>query len=276
MKTKKPLVSVVMPVFNAELFVARAIESIQQQTLKDYEFIIIDDASFDKTAMIVKQYAKKDPRIRFYRNKRNLQHARTLNICVKLAKTDYIARMDADDISLARRLETQFMFLQRNPRVAIVGNDILIIDLEGKIIGKRTYPPTSAQLKRIMFLYSPFAHPTVMFRKKIFQKLGGYDPKMAPCEDIELWFRLGKENEFASIQRILLKYRLYFSSVSHHSVQKTELLGFKIKLRAVKEYGYRPSRYDIFYNMLQFLTLWVMPNKMRIDLYNFLRGRKII
>jgi len=276
MKRGKVLVSVVMSVFNADKQVDRAIESILNQTLKNFEFIIVNDASRDKTSTIVRRYAKKDKRIRLINNDRNLKIAHSLNIGVSNAKADLIARMDADDISHPERLEMQYAFLKQHPNVAIVGTNISISDKNGNEIWKREYPTLSTELKKVMLRYAPFAHPTVMFLKKVFDEFGGYDPKMIPCEDIDFWFRIGTKYDFGNIPKSLLKYSLSVKSGSHYDIRKTELLGFKIKIKAISEYGYRLSLYDVVYNVLQFLSLWVMPANTRIRLYNALRSRGLI
>lgn len=276
MKKKVPLVSVVIPIHNAQKYLTQAIDSITSQTLKDFELILVNDASTDRTAQILNNYKKRDKRIRVVNNKNNLQMAKSLNLAINLAKSDLIARMDQDDISLPNRLKTQYEFMKENPKVAIVGNDIIIIDENGKTTGKRTYPTSSKDLKAILFRYSAFAHPTVMFRKSIFQEVGEYDSKRHPCEDIDLWFRLGKRYKFASIPDFLFKYRISLSSGSHQNLKKTEIIGLKIKIEAIKNYGYRPVFYDIIYNLLQFATLWLMPFDTRIRLYNTLRGRNLI
>lgn len=277
MKKDKPLVSVVMPVFNAERFAHKAIESILNQTLQDFEFIIINDASQDKTPAIIRSYIKKDKRIRLINNDHNLKIAHSLNIGISAAKADLIARMDADDVSHhPRRLETQYLFLKKHPKVAIIGTNISVVDKDGKEIWKREYRTGSKDLKKIMFLYSPFAHPTVMFRKKVFEEFGGYNPQMVPCEDIDFWFRIGTKYDFGNIPRIFLKYTLSTNHASHYNLRDIELLGFKIKINAIKKYGYRPSLYDILYNILEFLSLWIVPTSIRIKLYNVLRSRGLI
>lgn len=276
MKRNEPLVSVVMPIYNAQRYLTQAIDSILSQTLKNFELILVNDASTDKTLYIINKFKSKDNRIRLINNKKNLQMAESLNLAIDLAKSDLIARMDQDDISLPNRLEVQHAFMQSHPNVAIVGNDIIIIDEHDKVTGKRTYPISSKGLKKILFRYSAFAHPTVMFRKYHFQKVGGYNPKKHPCEDIDLWFRLGTKYEFANIPNFLLKYRVSIASGSHKNLINTEIIGFKIKIEAIKKYGYKPVFYDIIYNILQFVTAWLMPPDIRIRLYNTLRGRNLI
>lgn len=276
MLRNKPIVSVVMPVFNAERFVHKAIESIFNQTLKDFEFIIVNDASEDKTIEIIHSYAKRDKRIRLINNDRNLKIAHSLNIGVSAARTNLIARIDADDISHPERLEIQYHFLMRHPNVAIVGANISITDDDGKEIWKREYPIQSKDLKKIMLRYSSFAHPAVMFRKEVFKEFGGYDHNMIPCEDIDLWFKIGAKYDLGSIPKTLLKYSLSTESSSHYDLRATELLGFKIKINAIKKLGFRPDTYDLIYNLLQFLSLWLMPADIRIKLYNLLRTHGLI
>jgi glycosyltransferase involved in cell wall biosynthesis len=276
METNKPQVSVIMPAFNAGRSIRKAIESILNQTLKNFEFIIVNDASTDKTSAIIQSYIKKDKRIRLVNNAHNLKIANSLNKGVALAKTDLIARMDADDISHPKRLETQYLFLKTHPKVAIVGANIAITDKAGKEIWKRTYPTQSEELKKIMLRYSPFAHPTVMFRKKVFDEFGGYNPQTVPCEDIDFWFKIAVKYNFANIPQTLLQYTLSKGSDNRRNLRKTELLGFRIKMNAVKNLGFRPGLYDLIYNLLQFISLWIMPPNARVTFYNMLRSRDLI
>ena len=121
MKKKSPLISVLMPVYNSEKYVAEAIESILCQTYKDFEFIIINDASTDSSLKIIAKYAKQDKRIKLINNKKNVKISASLNKGLSIAKGKYIARMDSDDISLPSRFELQTKFLADNPAVGIVG-----------------------------------------------------------------------------------------------------------------------------------------------------------
>lgn len=274
--SRRPPVSVIMPAYNVERYVTRAVESILNQTFKDFELIIINDASEDGTPEILKRYQRLDKRIRVVNNEKRLQIAASLNKAVSLAKADIIARMDADDISLPKRLELQYSFLQKNPDVAVLGANIIIVDKDSKPISKRDYPETSEALKKVMFRYSPFAHPVVMFRKKIFLEFGGYNLSMVPCEDIDLWFKIGSKHKFATIPQPILKYTILPDSSSNKNLIPLELLGFEIKIKAIRKYGYKPGVYDIIYNLGEFITLWFMPTNFRVWIYNFLRSNKLI
>lgn len=273
---KKPLITVLMPAYNMEHYINQAIESILNQTFKDFEFLIIDDASSDKTRSVIKFYMKKDKRIRLIINKENSKIAWTLNKGIKEARGGIIARMDPDDISSPNRLLTQFNFLKKHPEVAIVGANIIIINGAGKVISKREYPETSVKMKALMFRYSPFAHPVIMFRKNIFEEFGCYDVKMEQAEDLDLWFKIGSKYEFATVPKTLLQYRILPSSGFHNNLKSVEMFSFKIKLNAIFKYGYKASTYDIFYNLMEFILLWFIPDNIRIWSYNYLRSKKLI
>lgn len=265
-----------MPAHNAQKYISGAIESILNQTFKKFELIIINDSSTDKTLAIVKSFSKKDSRIRMVNNDTRLNIARTLNKGISLAKSNIIARMDADDIAFPNRLELQYKLINSSKNIAVVGANVVIMNTVGNQIAIRSYPESSGELKRCLFRYSPFAHPVVMFRKNMFEKVGGYNPKYSPTEDLDLWFRLGRKHEFESIPEPLLKYRIYEKSSSHKAIRDLEILVFKIRFDAILKYGYHPSLYDIIYNFFQFITLWLTPTEYRIKIYNLLRNNSLI
>lgn len=276
MGKNKPLISVIMPAYNAKKYISGAIESILNQTFKKFELIIINDFSTDKTLDIIKSFSKKDSRVKIVNNDTRLDIACSLNKGISLAKSNIIARMDADDIAFLNRLELQYKLINSSKNIAVIGANIVIMDPAENEIATRSYPDSSAKLKDCLFRYSPFAHPVVCFRKNLFEEVGGYNPKYSPTEDLDLWFRLGSKYEFGSIPKPLLKYRLSEKSSSHKVLRDLEILVFKIRIKALTKYGYRPSIGDVIYNLLQFFTLWFMPAKFRIRLYNYLRNNNLI
>lgn len=271
-----PLVSVILPAYNAEKYISEAIESILSQTLESFELIIIDDCSDDSTSEIVATYSRKDPRIKYLRNDKNLNIGGSLNRGIESAKSDFVARMDADDVSLPNRLKFQYEALANNPNVAVIGANIQVIDERGKIIGDRRYPTSSKSLKRVMFRYSPFAHPVVMFRKKCFEEFGGYDASKSPSEDLDLWFKLGTKYNFMSIPEPLLKYRVFLDSSSNKKLRRVERLTLQLRFNAVKNLGYKISLVDLLYNILQLFSLYLMPIRVRVKAFNFLRNKNLI
>lgn len=270
-KEQRPLVSVIMTAYNAEKYIGEAIESILNQTFRQYEFLIIDDCSTDSTGKIIDEYAKRDGRIKAIHNPENLYISKATNLAISLSQCDILAKMDADDIALSRRLERQYDFLQKNSDVAVVGAHMEIIDERGEHICYRRYLPTDAELREKMFRYSPVAQPTVMYRKSAIIAFGCYSPVYAPAEDLNLWFRVGTQYKFANIQEVLLKYRFFSNSSSNKRIRRVELKTIRMRWHAWRKQGYKPNWLDIVYNIGQILTMFLMPSKLRIRLFNVVR-----
>lgn len=269
---KKPLVSVLMPAYNAEKYIEKAIASIMLQTLKNIELIIIDDSSRDKTWEIVKKYRRKDKRIIALRNKKNLKLSKTLNIAIEKSKGYYIARMDADDWSYPDRLEKQYNFLEKNTSVGILGGSMEIIEENGTLIGKRNYPEDDKNIRKNIFWFSPFSHPLIMIRKSLFENVGGYNPMFNPAEDYELYFRIGKLSKFANLPDVLLKYRIINKSMTTGSTRMMESQTIKIRNIYAHAKGYNMSFIQSVYNNLHFLSLYIIPSKIKMKLFNLFRN----
>src|ERR1035437_799289 len=189
---QKPAISVLMPAYNAEKYIGEAIESILNQTFKDFELIIVNDASTDSTLSIIQKFAKKDKRVKVYENKKNLYIAANRNRLIKLANGKYVAWQDADDISMLKRLEHQYKFLEKYKEVGIVGGFLQFFnDKEGNT-SIRKYAASDKDLRKTIFRYSPVAQPAAMIRRKILNEVGEYNLKYPPAEDIDMSFRIGK------------------------------------------------------------------------------------
>jgi glycosyltransferase involved in cell wall biosynthesis len=272
LKTKTPLVSVLLTVYNAEKYVGSAIESILEQTFVNFELIIIDDFSSDKSWEIIKKYAKYDKRIIALRNKCNIGGCRNLNKGLRLVKGKYIARADHDDWSYPNRLAKQFKFMESHPEVGIVGGVMEIINETGKIMGKRKYNLSDHEIRRKIFWYSPFSHPLVMIRKSVLNSVGHYNPAFAPADDYELYFRIGKESKFANLPDILLKYRIVANSMTYNLTKKMELATFKVRNIYAKDKHYKMNKIDKVFNVIQYLLIFLIPSRMKISLFSLLRS----
>lgn len=199
-----PMISVVMPVYNGEKYLSEAIDSILNQTYTDFEFIILNDGSTDKTEEIILSYD--DPRIVYVRNKENLRIVKTLNKGIELAKGKYIARMDADDISFPERFEKQIKFMEDHLNVGICGTWVQTF---GAINETWKVPASHDGIIMKMIFHSSLMHPTVFIRKSILFGLDYvYDETYTKVEDYALWIYLSDKTEFANVPKILLKYRL--------------------------------------------------------------------
>ena len=185
------LVSIVMPVYNAGDFLVESIESILNQTYKEYEFIIVDDASTDSSWEMLKRYAKKDPRIKLLRNKTNEGVSITVKRAIKEAQGDFLARMDADDISMPDRIEKQVKYLQDNPDVVALGTQCETIDTEGAITGEKVFPTEFEKIHRYIFTFIPVQQPSLMIaRNRLPRNFEFYHDGMNTAEEVELLFKL--------------------------------------------------------------------------------------
>ncbi len=203
-------VTVLMPVYNAELFLKSTVESILFQTYKDFEFLIVDDGSIDGSSDILASFD--DPRIKIIRNKKNLGLIESLNKGLSSAVGEYVARMDADDIANPERLYKQINFLDNNPTITVVGSYMKVIDKQGvekEDMGK----PIRDSADFIFSLFEGRArlfHPSVMYRKEAIIKCGGYNTRFEAAEDYELWSRLALcGHKAAVIEEPLVKYRIH-------------------------------------------------------------------
>lgn len=199
-----PKVTVLLPVYNGEKYLKEAIESILNQTFDDFEFIIINDGSTDDTKKIIESY--NDKRIRVV-NQKNKGLSLSLNIGISMSQGEYIARMDADDISEKDRLMEQVSFMDQNPEIGICGSSVILINELGDHIGYMIHPFKHNDIKAQMLFNCPLAHPTVIFRKSFLAK-SGLRYNEVKSEDYDLWVRAVDLTKIANINNYLVKYRI--------------------------------------------------------------------
>lgn len=201
-----------MPAYNAEQYICEAIESILNQTYKDFEFIIINDGSTDGTREIIKSY--NDPRIVYLENKKNSGIVVTLNRGLDFATGEYIARMDADDIAIDNRLEKQVTYMEQNKNVGLLGTGIRVFGDEIES-SDRVFTIDTKQLKAELLFSSCIAHPTVMIRRSVLEKNKlRYNSEFTGAEDFCLWWEISKVCDISTLPDILLKYRIHASQIT--------------------------------------------------------------
>lgn len=213
MESNIPLISVILPVYNAEKFLKQAIESVLSQSFTEFEIILINDGSTDDSEKEIKAF--NDSRIRYFLNKTNLGLIDTLNKAIGLSRGKYIARMDADDICEPNRFEKQYKHLESNPDVVICGSWARIIDESNATKGRIKRIDSNELIRANMLFTTPFIHPTVMIRREIFDT-HLYNANAKHCEDLELWVRLSQNlhYKFHNLPNYLLKYRIHSSNIS--------------------------------------------------------------
>ena len=269
--TKSPAVSVLMTAYNVQKYIGLAIESILSQTFSDFEFIILDDASTDRTWQIIQDYSKNDSRITALKNETNLGISASRNRLVSIAKGKYIVWQDADDISLLPRLEKQYQFMEANPQVGICGGWLHFFN-QDRNISIRKYRSQDADLRRRIFRYSPVAQPAAIIRKDALEKTGRYDESLAVAEDLDMSFRLGRDCQFANLPEIIVKYREHSGSTTYKKIKELEKNTFKIRRRFLADKHYHFSSIDFFYNLVQFSTMYLLPPRIRVAFFNFIRN----
>ncbi len=218
-----PLVSIIMSVHNGSSFLHEAIESILSQTFQNFEFIIIDDGSTDLTPSVLERYQSLDRRVRIIKLEENLGLPTCLNLGVDQALGKYIARMDADDISLPYRLEEQVKFLTDHPDIDMVGTGYIVIDDSGRNKGAYFVSADPAVIKWSFIFFNPIAHPSVMIRASTLKRFGGYDEQCLRSQDYDLWWRISLDGRISNLRKICLLFRRHESRVSvRHSEQQQD------------------------------------------------------
>ena len=208
---RAPEITVLMPVHNGAAHVREAAESILSQTFRDFEFLVVDDASDDQTVEILESLG--DPRLRLVKSRERLRFSGALNLGLDQARGEWIARMDADDIALPNRLACQREFLRAHPEIGLCGGLATAFGLRQ---GPYFRPPmTPAEIQAYLLFDSPFVHPTVMVRRDLLERHGlRFDPAFCPADDYELWSRAARLFPVANLDRVVLRYRVHGASLT--------------------------------------------------------------
>jgi len=234
-----PKISVILPVYNAQGFLEESVASILAQDFSDFELIVMDDGSTDSSLQILK--AIPDPRIILHSEKKT-GLTKLLNMGIGLAAGEYIARMDADDISAPNRFSRQLKALEADPGLAAVGCWYHIVDGSGKILAERTPPTSPAEIKDKFFSSAPIAHPAAMFRKNALLSVGGYDEEFECSQDRDLFLRLLHKWRLGVVPEFLFSLRVSPGSITlarENSQKRFSLLAVERAIRA----GLYPKRY---------------------------------
>lgn len=242
MSDQQQKITVLMPVYNNEKYLRPAIESILNQKFTDFEFLIINDGSTDKSKEIIRSY--KDQRIRYEENIENLGIIKTLNKGIDLAKGKYIVRMDGDDISLPERLKIQYDFMEKNPEIGVSGGKVETI---GNMTSYSTKPNNNSEEIRANLIFNtPFSHPSVIIRKDVLSSKNlFYDDNFPHAEDYELWTRVSKYSKLGNINKKILKYRMHEESICNTHSEAQRQSAQKIRILLLRDLGIYPSSEDL-------------------------------
>lgn len=212
-----PLVSYIMCVKNGEHHTAEAIQSVLDQTYRNLELIIIDDASTDRTPALIQEWADKDDRIHILTNPKSLLPPGARNVGIARARGEYIAILDADDVALPERTSIQVSYLQKHPEIAAICGHAEIIDGTGKLIGTKHKSVHMDDVRFAHLLQNQFIHSTLMIRRKIFDELGGFRDEFPFAEDYDLTSRLLQKFNMTNIDHVLVRFRVIPTSATGNS-----------------------------------------------------------
>jgi glycosyltransferase involved in cell wall biosynthesis len=208
-----------MSVFNGERFVGDAIRSILEQTLADFDLVVVDDGSSDSTPAILAELAAEDDRIAMHRHA-NRGLAASLNRGIELASAPLIARLDADDLALPTRLERQVAFLDRHDSVGLVGGAVVFIDDDGRAFANAAYPTSDGETRRAFAHSTPFVHSAVTFRRAAFEATGGYRSAFVDAEDLDLWLRIAEDHEMLNLPQPVVAYRIHDDQATYRNLER--------------------------------------------------------
>lgn len=228
------IISVLMPVYNPGSYLRGAIDSILNQTFSDFEFLIINDGSTDESLDIIASYS--DPRIKVINNQKNLGLSPSLNRAAMMARGKYLARMDADDVTLPDRFQRQVSYLEKHSEVGVLGGSIRIIDERGDMllqVPPVPYEPIAVQWE--MLFRNPMIHPTIMMRRGLYQQVGGYASARILSEDYDLWRRLIKITQLANLREVIHYYRMHPGSVTATRLSEQKRMSNKVTQKVISD-----------------------------------------
>ncbi|TAE34119.1 MAG: glycosyltransferase [Cytophagales bacterium] len=265
-----------MPVHNGERYLAQAIESVLNQSFTNFEMLIVNDGSNDSTAAILEEYAYRDKRIRILTNKAAQGYGgeKASNGAYKLAKGQYVAKLDADDVARPDRLAKQVAFLNNNPTIFLVGSFLEIIDTNGKVTSSREYPTGHQDIYQSFYYRNPIGHPSIMFRNGLI-KGDFYQLRFPALNDYYSFFRLIQAGyPMANIPEYLVQYRIHDSNTVFTDLRRKWKINMSIKRSFIDDYKFRPSFVDKLLLSIITLTVNSLPEKFLVSVMN--QARKIL
>lgn len=264
-------VSVLMPNYNCEKYLPEAIESILNQSFTDFEFIIVDDCSTDGSWEIIQEYAAKDTRIVAVKNDMNLWISWNRNKLLKLATAKYIVWQDSDDISLQYRIQKQYEYMESHPNVWISWWGLQFF-WETWVSSVRLYATIDNKIRSTIFRYSPVPLPWSIMLLKAVKEVWWFQKWLNVAEDLDLSFKIGRKYKFGNIHEVVIKYRENITSATFRNLKKMEKETIRIRWKNSNTKYYYMSLSDKIYNVLQYISIYLIPHKLKIKIFNLIRN----
>ena len=257
--------SVILPVYNGERYISQAIESVLNQTFGDFELIIIDDGSDDDTSKILAQFKQGDQRIKIIRNIRNLGVVKSLNIGLRSAAGDFIARIDADDIWKSDKLERQIKHFENDAELYLSATAKINIDENGVERMDDLYPQIFDyhEIRKSILKRNIICHSSVVFKRKILEEVGYYNESYINSEDYEYWIRIAASHKIEILEDPLVCYRISKETVSYNRIKEQRRYAIKAKISGVKILQHPMTSYFFILRDIPYLLIPEMIYRLR-------------
>lgn len=276
-KAAGPLVSVIMPVYNGERYLAEAIESILNQTYANLELIVFNNGSTDHTAQILDQYALKDPRVLVMFHPDPLGHAgeAASNLAIQRAQGKYIAKLDADDIAVPDRLKKQVAFLEENPSIFLVGSYLELINNNGQNVGVRTYPLSNAAIYNEFYLRLPVGNPAIMYRNGVIKGDFYWLRNKSFTDDYySLFVHIHRGLQFANLPECLTRYRVHDTNTVFTNLRQKWAMNMAVKQSFIRDFSYVPPLQHRLKIALITMGINLFPERFLVRIMN--QARKLL
>jgi len=270
-----PEISVIMSVYNGEAHLRESIESILNQTFKNFEFIIIDDASIDSSLQIIQSYQANDNRIILVRNEKNLGLTKSLNKALTIAKGKFVARQDADDLSLDTRLEKQYKLFIENPDIILISSSASIMDSKGNEIHPKHYKLSPEQIGKYLKRQNIIVHGSVMFRKNEIIELGGYREQFKYAQDYDLWLRIIDKQNIYILPEYLYKVRISLENLSIRNFILQEEFAKIAKMFYCERKKFGKDSYENYFKDFSLDNIQIESNRAKAK-YHFLKAMYLL
>jgi len=267
---KRPLVSVIIPVYNGASYLKQSVNSVENSNFKDWEIILVNDGSTDQSENVCLNLQKKNKKIRVYSFKKNKGLSRTLNFAILKAQGKYIARLNQDDLMLPDRLEKQTDFLEKNPAYVMVGGALELFDEKGESFEKLFLPLNDTEIRKNWFYLNSFADPAVMYLKKAVIKAGGYRQKYYPADDLHLWYRLGNLGKLANLNQVVTRMRIHQKAATMERFRQLIRKTWQVHWWSAKHVQ-KPSLFILLYWVIQYILGMTLPARINFFAYRLVK-----
>lgn len=274
MKNKKPKISVIMPVYNTAHYLSQAIDSILNQTYQNFELIIVDDGSTDKSWEILPQYARINKKIKLFRNKKNYGISEAAKKAILNAHGDFIARVDSDDTIPFDRFEKQIQYLIKHPDVIVVGGQVELINKKGEFIAFKYFPKIHKDIVNMAFTAMPIQQGAMMVNKKKLPKnFVWYKNRLNTSEDLDFFMRVFQYGKAANLKDVCLYYRQHGENLTQvENPKKIFYQAYEVRQLAIKKYNLHPKLTTLLLLYIQYVLVSLLPASAIYPLYYIWRG----